>query len=180
MRKLAAAADLAIQRLGTVALAFAALFIGLLALLGAADIFGTSLLHRPVPSTVEFSEAGLAIIVFLGLAQAQRRGAHITVDILSSQFRGWAAKASMGLALIAAILFFGLLAWRGFIAADQSVGVDERSMGQISFQIWPGKILVCFGATIAMLESLRQFIRLCFGLTTVEHGSNEDTHGSQL
>ncbi len=164
MGKFAAALDVAIQRLCVVALAVAAAVIGLMALIGAADIFGTNLLHRPVPSAVEFSEAGLVIIVFMGLAQAQRRRAHITVDILSASFRGWAAKASLGLALICAMLFFGFLAWRGYLAADQSVGIDERSMGQISFQVWPGKILLCAGATVAMLESLRQFVRLCLGL----------------
>jgi TRAP-type C4-dicarboxylate transport system permease small subunit len=129
-----------------------------------AAIVGTSLLYHPVPSTVEFSEAGLAILVFLGLAQAQRRRAHITVDIVSGKLKGWAAKASLGLALIAAMLFFGFLTWRGYIAAEQSVAVDERSMGQISFWIWPGKILVCFGSGMAMLESFRQFVRLCLGM----------------
>ena len=163
MRQLALLADTAIQRLCVIALAIAAAFIGLLALIGAADIFGTNLLHRPVPSSVELSEAGLVIIVFMGLAQAQRRRAHITVDILSGNFRGWAAKASTGLALIAAIIFFGLLAWRAYLAAEQSLAIDERSMGEISFEIWPGKILLCAGSVIALLESLRQLVRLCVG-----------------
>ena len=47
----------------------------------------------------------------MGLAQAQRRRQHITVDILSANFRGWLAKASLGLALIAAMLFFGYIGW---------------------------------------------------------------------
>lgn len=164
MRQLALKADAAIQKLCVSALAVAAMFIGILALLGAADIFGTSLLGRPVPSALELSEAGLAIIVFMGLAQAQRRRAHITVDIISGRFRGWAAKASLSLALIAAMAFFGFLAWRGYIAAEQSVAIDERSMGQSSFPIWPGKILLCAGCVIAMLESARQFVRLWCGL----------------
>lgn len=164
MRQLALKADAAVQRLCVLALAIAAIFIGLLALIGAADIFGTSILGRPVPSALELSEAGLAIIVFMGLAQAQRQRGHITVDIVSGRFRGWAAKASLGLALIAAIAFFGFLAWRGFVAAEQSVAIDERSMGQSSFPIWPGKILLCAGCAIAMLESCRQLVWLCLGV----------------
>ncbi len=171
MRQLALMADMAIQRLCMASLAVAAAFIGILALLGAADIFGTSVLGRPVPSALEFSEATLAIIVFMGLAQAQRGRAHITVDILSASFRGWAAKASLGLALTCAILFFAFLTWRGYIAAEQSFAIDERSMGQSSFPIWPGKILLCAGSVIAMLESLRQLVRLCLGLP--------DTDGAQ-
>ncbi len=164
MRTLAIRLDALIQWLCVAALAVAAIFIGLVALIGAADIFGTSILGRPVPSALELSEAGLAIIVFMGLAQAQRRRAHITVDILSNNFRGVWAKLSLGLALVAAIAFFGFLAWRGYIAAEQSVAIDERSMGQSSFPIWPGKILLCAGCVIAMLESARQFVRLCLGL----------------
>ena len=163
MRRLALFFVGAIQKLSGLSLCVAAAFIGLLALLGAADIFGTSILGAPVASALELSEAALAIIVFMGLAQAERRRAHITVDIFSGRFRGWAAKASMGAALISAMLFFGFLAWRGYIAAEQSVLIDERSAGQSAFPIWPGKILLALGAFAAMLEALRQFVRLCAG-----------------
>ena len=168
MRQLLLMADTAIQRLCTASLAVAATFIGVLAIIGVADIFGTNLLGKPVPSALELSEAGLAIIVFMGLAQAQRKRAHITVDILSSRFRGWAQTASTILALLAAIIFFGFVAWRGGLAAWESVLIDERSMGQSPFQMWPGKILLCVGCAIAMLESLRQLARLLCGMPEEE------------
>jgi hypothetical protein len=41
--------------------------------------------------------------------------------------------------------------------------IDERSMGQSSFPIYPGKILLCLGCMIAATEALRQFIHLLFG-----------------
>lgn len=163
MRQVLLAADVAIQRLCTLSLAISAIFIGGLAALGAMDIFGTSILGKPVPSALELSEAGLAIIVFMGLAQAQRKRAHITVDILSANFRGRLKQASLTLALLAAIFFFGFVAWRGGIAAWQSVLIDERSMGQSPFPIWPGKILLSAGCAIATLESLRQLVWLFCG-----------------
>lgn len=155
--------DKSIQRLCTAALAISAIFIGLLALIGAADIFGTSVLHMPVPSSVEYSEAGLVIVVFMGLAQAQRRRAHITVDIFSARFTGIAKNLSISIAIIGAILFFGFVAWRSGLAAWESVLIDERSMGQISFQVWPGKILLCAGCVVATLEAIRQFVHLLVG-----------------
>ena len=172
MRQILMMADTVIQRLCTFSLAIAAIFIGILALIGVADIFGTNLLGKPLPSALELSEAGLAIIVFMGLAQAQRKRAHITVDILSARFRGWAEVASTSLALTAAIIIFGFVAWRGGLAAWQSVLIDERSMGQSPFPIWPGKILLCLGCAIAMLESLRQLVRLLCG-------AREDTPATQ-
>jgi TRAP-type C4-dicarboxylate transport system permease small subunit len=155
--------DYSIQRLCVFALAISAVFIGLLALIGAADIFGTPILAMPVPSSVEYSEAGLVIVVFMGLAQAQRRRAHITVDIFSAKFTGLAQNLSVGIAVIGAILFFGFIAWRSGFAAWESVLIDERSMGQISFPVWPGKVLLCAGCVIAALEALRQFAHLLCG-----------------
>ncbi len=155
--------DYSIQRLCVFALAISAVFIGLLALIGAADIFGTSILHMPVPSSVEYSEAGLVIVVFMGLAQAQRRRAHITVDIFSARFTGHVKQLSIGIAVMGAILFFGFIAWRSGFAAWESVLIDERSMGQVSFPVWPGKVLLCAGCVIAALEALRQFAHLLCG-----------------
>ena len=164
MRRIAIAADAIIQRLCVVSLAVAAVFIGVLALLGAADIFGTSVLGKPVPSALELSEAGLVVIVFMGLAQAQRRRAHITVDIVSGRLRGRLRRLSDALALLAAVAFFGFVAWRGGLAAWQSILIDERSMGQSPFPIWPGKILLSLGCAIATLESLRQLVRVALRL----------------
>jgi TRAP-type C4-dicarboxylate transport system permease small subunit len=155
--------DQLLRQLCIAALAISAIFIGLLAMIGAADIFGTSLLGMPVPSALELSEAALVIVVFMGLAQAQRRRGHITVDILSSRLTGIWRTASVALALLAAITFFGFIGWRGGIAAWESVLIDERSMGQSSFPIYPGKILLCLGCMIAATEALRQFIHLLFG-----------------
>jgi TRAP-type C4-dicarboxylate transport system permease small subunit len=165
MNGLAKFLDSAVKRLCVGALACSAVFIGLLAALGVADIFGTTILTMPVPSALELSEAALVIVVFTGLAQAQRRRAHITVDIFSAKFTGKMRRISTALALISAILFFGFIAWRGGLAAWQSILIDERSMGQSSFPIYPSKILLSVGSIIAMFESIRQFIHLLLGAT---------------
>ena len=86
----------------------------------------------PVPSSVEYSEAGLVIVVFMGLAQAQRRRAHITVDIFSARFTGMAKDLSVGIAIIGAILFFGFVAWRSGLAAWESV-FDRRTFHGAGF-----------------------------------------------
>lgn len=155
--------DAAIRWLGTASLAIAAVFIGLLALVGTADSLGTQLLATPVPSALEFSQAGLVVVVFMGLAYAQRRRGHVTVDIFSGHFRGWAKVVFTGLALLAAIVFFAFIAWRSGIAAMESVAIDERSLGLTRFPVWPAKIALCLGCVIATLESLRQFVHLCLG-----------------
>lgn len=155
--------DTLIRWLGDVCLAIAAVAIGMLAIIGTADNLGTQLFALPVPSALELSQAGLAIVVFMGLAYAQRRRGHVTVDILSNRFRGKTKVFFTGLALFAAIAFFAFLAWRTGIAALESYEVDERSWGLTRFPIWPSKIAVSLGCVIALLESLRQFAHLLAG-----------------
>jgi hypothetical protein len=71
--------DAAIRRLNVLALAVAAVFIACIAIVSTADVIGTAFFSTPVPSALELSEAALVMVVFMGLAFAQQRGAHITV-----------------------------------------------------------------------------------------------------
>ena len=155
--------DRAIIWLGTASLAVAAVFIGLLALIGTADSIGTQLFAQPVSSALEMSQAGMVIVVFMGLAYAQRRRGHVTVDIFTGRFSGCAHVFFTALALIAALAFFGFLAWRTGVAALESYVIDERSWGLTRFPIWPSKIALTFGCVIAGLETIRQFVHLCLG-----------------
>lgn len=166
--------DRAIRYLNVLALALAAVFIGMIAAIGTADVVGTAFFGAPVPSALELSEAGLVIVVFLGLAYAQQRRAHITVDIFSSRFAGLARFLSVGLALVAAVLFFGFIAWRGGIAAWESVVIDERSEGLARIPLYPGKLALTLGCIIATLESLRQLVHLFLGRADLEQPTLEE------
>jgi TRAP-type C4-dicarboxylate transport system permease small subunit len=145
------------------ALAVAAVFIACIAIVSTADVIGTAFFSTPVPSALELSEAALVMVVFMGLAFAQQRGAHITVDIFSARFTGVARYLSIGLALAAAAFFFGFIAWRGGIAAWESISIDERSEGLTRLPLYPGKMVLTLGCAVAMLESLRQLVHLCLG-----------------
>lgn len=166
--------DTAIIWLGTASLAVAAVFIGLLAIIGTADSLGTQLLALPVPSALEMSQAGLVVVVFMGLAFAQRRRGHVTVDIFTQKMRGTTHVVFTALALLAALAFFGFLAWRTGVAALESYQVDERSWGLTRFPIWPSKIALTFGCAVAFLESLRQFVHLCLGNPDAYEAHAED------
>lgn len=155
--------DSLIRWLGTACLAIAAVAIALLAVVGTADSLGTQLFALPVPSALEISQAALAVVVFMGLAYAQRRRGHVMVDILFNRFTGRVKVFFTALALLAAIAFFAFLAWRTGIAAIESYEVDERSWGLTRFPIWPSKIAVAVGCVVALLESIRQFIHLLAG-----------------
>jgi TRAP-type C4-dicarboxylate transport system permease small subunit len=166
--------DRVIRRLNTLALGCATIFIALTMLIGVADIVGTSVFAKPVPSALEMSEAFLVIIVFMGLAHAQQRRANVTVDIVSANFSGVARTLSLGLALLTAILFFALITWRSGIAAWESLAIDERSSGLVRIPLYPGKIALALGCLFATLESVRQWVHLCLGNPDPENPSSMD------
>lgn len=149
-----------IDGVAAVALALGAIAIAALALIGAVDVIGTSAFHKPLPSALEFSQIALVIVVFLGLAQAQRRNAHITVDIFSQNFQGGLWKLSQTAALIAALCFFGAIAWFGGGEALHSFEISEMSQGAMPVPVWPGRFLLAAGAVIAALVALKQLIVL--------------------
>ncbi len=175
MRAILLAIDTGIRWLCIAALAIAAVFIALMAIVGTADIIGTSALGHPVPSALEVSEVALVIVVFTGLAAAQMKGSHITVDILSGRFRGLLKTLSQAASLIAAIAFFGTIAWFGWLEALHSWDINEYASGGTPIPIFPGKFLLAFGCTIATLESLRQLLRTLTGTLPEPAPRNDET-----
>ncbi|WP_158970274.1 TRAP transporter small permease [Chachezhania sediminis] len=163
MRLILTSADTAIRWLCYAALAIAAVFIALMAVIGTADVIGTSVLGRPVPSALEISEVALVIVVFTGLAAAQMKGSHITVDILSGRFTGWLRRLSMICSRLAAMAFFGAIAWFGMAEALHSWQIDEHASGATPIALYPGKFLLALGCAVATLEAFRQLLHILAG-----------------
>ncbi|GHF49427.1 TRAP transporter small permease [Seohaeicola zhoushanensis] len=175
MRAILLAIDTGIKWLCIAALAVAAIFIALMAVVGTADVIGTSALGHPVPSALEISEVALVIVVFTGLAAAQMKGSHITVDILSGRFRGPLKMVSQAASLLSAIAFFGVIAWFGWLEALHSWEINEYASGGTPIPIYPGKFLLACGCTVAALESLRQLLRALTGTLPAPAPRNDET-----
>lgn len=163
--------DTGIQWLCRAALALASAFIAILAVVGTADIIGTSVLGKPLPSALEVSEVALVIVVFTGLAAAQMKSAHIAVDIVSGHFRGWLMRLSQASARLAAIAFFGTIAWFGGQEALHSLAINEYASGGTPIPIYPGKFLLAFGCAVATLEAARQLVHVLAGHTVTQQAA---------
>ncbi|WP_417426782.1 TRAP transporter small permease subunit [Hoeflea sp.] len=155
-------------------MALAAIFIAVIALVGAADVVGTAGFRFPFPGALEISELSLVIIVFMGLAQTQHEGAHITVDILSNGFKGKLRWVSQATSLLSAIVFFTFIAVLCGQEAWHSMMIDERALGAWPLPVWPGRIMLALGCTIAALETLRRFVHLCLGTDTVTQKTSSE------
>jgi TRAP-type C4-dicarboxylate transport system permease small subunit len=132
------------------------LFIGGLAILGmvllnAADVISTLVLKQPVHSVYEGTQTLMVVAVFLGLAAVHQNRAYIAVDVIYVKMPKWARDAIDVLTLICMIGFFGIMAWRSWVAALRSTAIGEYSVGIVLFPIYPAKILLALGVTLAFL-----------------------------
>lgn len=171
MRRAIAFVDTLIPSLCTISFAIGSIFIGVIALLGTADVIGTTFFHVPVVGTLEITEISLVIVVFLGLGHAQYRRAHITVDILINRFRGPLRVLSEAASFGSAFLCFAIIGWLGLLEALHSLRINEMAAGAYRVPVYPGRFLLAVGAFVAALEALRCLIHVLLG-SNPSHGQD--------
>ena len=86
-------ADWLVRQLAHLGFLAGAALLLVLGVMGFVDVITLNLFHMPVPGLLEVSGTLLAIIVFLGLAEAQARDANISIDIFTQQMGPRAAAA---------------------------------------------------------------------------------------
>lgn len=128
------------------------------ALLGAADVVSTNLFLKPIPGTVELSGALLAVIVFLGLAQAQASGAHIVIDVATGAMGPRMHKLAMLITLAIGLAFMATVGWRTTDLAVKAFSYNEKALGALAFPLTPFKVLAAFGAWLSAAEFGRQLV----------------------
>lgn len=142
--------------LGFLAASILLLVVGLM---GAADVISTNLFFKPIPGMVELSGALLGVIVFLGLAQAQARGAHIVIDVATGSMPPVLYKAAMLVALSIGAVFMAAVAWQTTELTIKSIRFNETALGALAFPLPPFKALAAFGAWLSAAEFARQLVQ---------------------
>ncbi|WP_306147894.1 MULTISPECIES: TRAP transporter small permease [unclassified Roseibium] len=111
----------------------------------------------PIPGFLEASEQAIAVFAFLGVAYAQRYGAHIRMDMLVGAAHGrmrWfleAVATLLGMILIAVLIRYS---WSFFYSSFE-VGDVTYDYG---IPTWPSKLLVPFAFSIWFLRLSLQLI----------------------
>lgn len=156
-----------VSYLGFLAASALLLIVGLM---GTVDVISTNLFWRPIPGMVELSGALLAVIVFLGLAEAQARGSHIVIDIATQSMGPNARRLSSIISLTIAGVLMGLIAWQTTRLAISSWNFRETALGALAFPVAPFKSVAAFGAWLATAEFLRQLVRQVAGAASTTPG----------
>ncbi|WP_166532108.1 TRAP transporter small permease subunit [Blastococcus xanthinilyticus] len=142
----------AIHALATAFGVLAALLIVGIMLSTALDVLVRQLTGSSIPGVVEYSEVLLAGLVFLGLAYAQRTGAHIGVDLVTERLPVRTAHVvrAIGLVVVLAVLLW--TTYETTVVAIRSFEVGEFRFGLVPVPIWPVRMVIPLGLVALVLE----------------------------
>ena len=121
---------------------------GIMFLVGA-DVFFRYTFNMPISGTLEISEQSVVIITFLCFAYTGMQNRHIRTNAilrrLPPSFRSFADI----LATCLMLLILSFLIWQTSIEAWNSLSIHETRMGLIEVPIYPTKIAVSIGLSVA-------------------------------
>ncbi|MFV0515728.1 MAG: TRAP transporter small permease subunit [Jhaorihella sp.] len=139
--------DRALERLERfLALVSGVAVFGLMAL-AVVSVAGRNLFNRPLSGYVDWIEAAMPLIAFMGIALVQREGGHIRMDILVGKLRGralWLFELVSVLLILLLMLALVWGSWAHFLRSfDFAAPLWSRDSSiDIGLPIWPAKLLV--------------------------------------
>ena len=110
-------------------------------------ILGSSLLGM-----IEYSEIGIVFVVYLGLANAMRNGAHIATPLVTSRLPERAALLARMLGQLVLWLLVAYATWRTALSAIDAAEIREFRLGLISVPTWQARIAVAIGFGLLLVE----------------------------
>lgn len=151
--------DRLVRRLSQLGFMVGAVLLLVLGVIGFVDVITLNLFHIPVSGLLEVSGALLAVIVFLGLAEAQARDANISIDLFTERMGPLGQRLCQILALAIGAALMVAIAWRTWHLVVTAWSYNEVALGALAFPTTPGKAIAFAGACLAAAEFLRQLIR---------------------
>lgn len=124
------------------------------------DVAGRYLLNMPVEGTITIvSHYYMVILGFIALGVAERRDAHISVEIVADLMpRG----AQRGLGVFASLIgaaAFSVLAVRTWIEADSKAAIGASlQQGSLAIPIWPSYYALPIGCGLMVLVAVYKLV----------------------
>ncbi|MBI3372984.1 MAG: TRAP transporter small permease [Betaproteobacteria bacterium] len=124
----------------------------------AVDVAGRYLFNKPLFGAVELSEFLLVFIGFGGLAYAELRDAHITVDFFVTVLPRRVQALLESMAALLGSLFWGFVAWRALDHGEQILEAAEVSIN-LAVPTYPFYLAVACGSILYALLLARRVVR---------------------
>ena len=132
-----------------------------LMVLAVVSVGGRNTANMPLPGYVDWVEAVMPLIAFMGIAYVQRDGTHIRMDILIGRLKGrflWAAEL---LSVVLILMLMMALVWGSWAHFDRSFDFNaplwsRDSSIDIGLPIWPAKLLAPVAFSVLCLRLVIQ------------------------
>lgn len=118
----------------------------------------------PFSGFTNLSESLLVIAVYLGLAYAQQRKQHVSVELLMASLGEKAREVFTAFNLIAALAICSLILYTSWDYALDAWRIRERMDGAPFFPIYPPKFAIALGIAFLWLQLAADLLRQLFAL----------------
>ncbi|SFB13053.1 TRAP-type C4-dicarboxylate transport system, small permease component [Amycolatopsis marina] len=132
----------------------AALLVGMVMVVVAVDVVGRNVTGSSVPGAFEITTVLLVVIVFLGLAHAERTGATIKLTLLTDRLP---RRAALGTRVASAVITLAVALWFTYatlVAAGRSIDRGEAQVGLLNIPLWPARVAIVVGFAALSIEVL--------------------------
>jgi len=129
--------------------------------LAAYSVTGRKFFNAPLSGYVDYIEAAMPLIAFMGVSYVQREGGHIRMDILISALKGRAMWLFELVSVLLILLLMVALIWGSWSHFDRSFDMSKPlwsrdSSIDIGLPIWPSKLLVPVAFSVLALRLVLQ------------------------
>jgi len=158
MRRIFEFLESILEGISRLALSAAAVITLGMAVICTLDVITTNVLLKPIPGAFELSEAGLAMLVFFGLAVTSRGGSHIKVDIITRRLSPRGQRICSAIGYVFTSVVFSFWTWQLYLLGVKSYNFRETANGLFQFPLYIVKIAACIALFIATMETIRRFL----------------------
>ncbi len=180
IKRIAARVYAVVRLITDVAMALAALSVLVSLVLVCYSVAMRYFFARPEPWVDEAVGYVLVASVSFAIAEALRKGEHISVDILTERLGSRGQRFVQVLGLLAVTLTAIILVSEGWemVAFSRMAGI--RSIGYLAIPIWTAQALVPAGGALLLLAALAELLRLAAGLPGEAPASEEDAIAREI
>ena len=123
---------------------------GIMILVGS-DVFMRYTFNAPIPGTLEISEQTVVLITFLCFAYAGMQKRHVQTTAIVGHLPSSLKFVADVVSILLMLVLLSLLVWRTSLEGLRALRIQEIRMGLIGVPIYPSKIAIPIGLSVAWL-----------------------------
>jgi TRAP-type C4-dicarboxylate transport system permease small subunit len=141
-----------LRQLHRIALWIASFSVLVMALLGGLDVISATAFDKPLPGIYEATELLMVVTTMMAMSTLQARRMNIAVDLVYRRMPRAAQKYVFLLSTLSGLALFGLIAWRGWLLAWESIQQLEYTQGGVQIPVYPAKVCFAIGLTLLVFQ----------------------------